>query len=514
MRARARWLPLGGAALAIASHREEAARRNWQSAKSAFGTNASRMTKPSTSSIVGVVGLLALAFVLVRLSSKTAEPRTDERGSATAPASGSASGPAVVPEQDGGDRAGFGEAMAKAAKEATPGLTAVRFVPDRFLVEWEKGPVRGDYFLDRSYREYVKLPEADRAAYIRKRASQVSGPELPATFAEAEPKLVPLVRERISHEIARIMAAQDPLKSLPPEPPHLVLTDELWGVLAYETDDQFVRIDAATMKKWNASFDQAWAGAVKRLEQRSAQHASVLSRRGLHELHYDDGNDSARILVPSELAQLPLTTDLVAAMPKEDLLLVAGANDDDALRAMFDRLVKEWDRGSQNMRIVRIGGGGKVVTPFELHPSHALYGKLADLQRSADQHDETLQREALKKRLDTREDAPFVASLARVRNQEGDEFSFVVHTEETPTLLARADFVVFRRVDLTKKTAMTLACGRWEKVSRLMKGRWKETALHPARWIANEHPTPKELEQLGCDQPFLRLDLGVARPYQ
>jgi hypothetical protein len=403
------------------------------------------MTKPSTSWIVGAVGLLALALVLVRLSSKTAEPRLEERGSASASASASGA--------------------------------------------------------------------ADRAAYVRKRASQMTGPELPATFAEAEPKIVPLVRERISHEIGRIMASEDPLKSLRPEPPHVALTNELWGVLAYETDDQLVRIDAETMKKWNASFEKAWPDAVKRLEQRSAQHGSVISKRGLHELHYDDGNDSARILVPAELAPLRLTGDAVAAFPKEDLLLVAGADDDVGLRALLDRLVTEWDRGSSNMRMVRIGGGKTV--PFELHPSHALYGKLADLQRSADQHDETLQREALKKRLDSREGAPFVASLERVRNREsGDEFSFVVHTEETPTLLPRADFVVFRRVDLTKKTAMTLACGPWDKVSRLMKGRWKETPLHPARWIANEHPTPKQIEQLGCDQPMLRLDLGIARPIQ
>lgn len=467
------------------------------------------MTKPSTSWIVGAVGLLALAFVLVQLSRNSAEPRLEQRG----PASPSASGAAFVSEHDQGDRTAFGEGMAKAAKEATPALTEVRFVPDRFLLEWEKGPVRGEYFLDRSYREYAKLPEADRAAYVRKRASQMSGPELPATFAEAEPKIVPLVRERIAHEIARIMASEDPLKSLPPEPPHLAFTDELWGVLAYETDDQFVRIDAETMRRWNASFERAWPDAVKRLELRSTQHASVISRRGLHELHYDDGNDSARIFVPAALAELRLAGDAVAAFPKEDILLVAGADDDVGLRAMLDRVVAEWDRGSTNMRMVRIGGGKTV--PFELHPSHALYGKLADVQRAADQHDETLQRDALKKRLDTREDAPFVASLKRVRKGEsGDEFSFVVHTEETPTLLPRADFVVFRRVDLTKKTAMTLACGPWDKVSRLMKGRWKETSLHPARWLANDHPTPKEIAQLGCDQPMLRLDLGVARPIQ
>jgi hypothetical protein len=94
----------------------------------------------------------------------------------------------------------------------------------------------------------------------------------------------------------------------------------------------------------------------------------------------------------------------------------------------------------------------------------------------------------------------------------GEELTFVVHTEETRTLLPRAEYVVFRHVDLEKKTATTLACGAWDTVFALMKDRWKATPLWPARWLATDLPTEKERERLGCDHPMLRPDLGVARP--
>ena len=172
----------------------------------------------------------------------------DSGGAASAPTASTAT-ETPLSEDEKADRIAFGEAMAAAAKRLSPAMT-VRFAADRFTVDWETGDLRGEYFLERSYREYAKLPAADRATYIDKRAASVGAPLVPATFAEAEAHVVPLVRERISYEMARIIAAADPLKALPPEPPHRELTGELWGVLGYETPEQFVRLDAPTLSRW------------------------------------------------------------------------------------------------------------------------------------------------------------------------------------------------------------------------------------------------------------------------
>jgi hypothetical protein len=351
-----------------------------------------------------------------------------------------------------------------------------------------------------------------RAAENAVDAAMIPVPQLPATLAEAEPKLVPVVRERVSHEIARIIVSPQPLNALRPEPPHIALTDDLWGVLAYQTENQFVRIDAETLTRWGTTFDKAWINALASLDRRSMRATTTLTEGGVRELHFGDGNDSARLLIGSTFAKLNLAGDPVIGIPKEDLLLVASADDEKSLRALADRLVDEWEKSAQNARVVRISQTG--VVPFTLPPTHPLFARFEDLQRSADQHDERRQREALKKKLGEGDDVPFVASLQRVKNPKTNEdLSFIVHTEDTPSLLPRGDYVVFRRVDLEKKTATTLACGKWERVSRLMTGRWKETPFH-ARWLATDLPTAKELEELGCDHPALRADLGIARSTQ
>jgi hypothetical protein len=458
----------------------------------------------------GAGAIVALAAVVLigraLLAPKAAPTGGDARG-------GDAASDAAE-TREAVDRATFAEEMADAVREGSPDTT-VQVDDERFVLEWEKGDDRGEMHLERTYRAYEKLPAAEREAFVRDRASKIAGPALPATFAEAAPKLVPLVRERIDYELARIMASKAPIRDLGPEPPHVALTDDLWGVLAYETDDQFVRLDGAALARWNVRFDDVWPKALARLAERSSTFTQddAGSQNGLHVLRFGDDNDSARVLVPGVFAQLGLGGDAVVGMPKEDVLLVAPAQDDAAVGALMDRLVEEWDRGAPSLRIVRVGNGK--TAPFVVSTSHPLHAKLADLVASADQRDEELQREALKDKLGEGEDAPYVAARKRVRNdQTQEELSFVVHTEETPTLLPQAEWVVFRRVDLTKKTATTLACGTWDKVYAMMKGRWKDTPLRPARWLATDLPSAEELRKLGCEHPVLRLDMGIARPVQ
>ena len=469
------------------------------------------MVDRGTVRTVAVAGVLfAGAWLLYRGGGAPEKPRVivflpDAGSPQTGDARPAGAGDADADEQG---RQAFGEEMERAAKAADPART-VQLVADRFSLEWEKGELRGEYRLDRSYREYAKLPDAERAAFVRKRAAGIAGPQLPATFAEAEAKLVPIVRERISYEVARIMASPKPHVALRPEPPHVALTDDLWGVLAYETEDQFLRIEAEVLGGWNVSFDKVWPEAVERLEQRS-QAGTTYVVDGVRELRFKDGNDSARVLFPSLLAKQPLPGGAVAAMPKEDMLLVAGAEDGEALQALGKRLLGEWDRGAQNARLVRVGEGK--ATPFAPTGPKPLEAMFTDLRRSTEQRDEGLQREALKKRLGEGEDAPFVTTVMRAKNPTTDvELTVVVHTEGVDSLIARADYVWFKRVDVEKRTATTLGCGAWDAVYPLMKGRWKETPLHPARWLATSLPTAKELKGLRCDHPALRDPPGTTR---
>ncbi len=405
------------------------------------------------------------------------------------------------------DAESFAADMLAAAKAAHP-EASIRYAADRYVLVWEvDGGMRGELALGKAHREAASLRAAERRAFVAKRVASIGAePLLPSTFAEAEAHLVPIVRPRISWELARLVVAEDPLSALPPEPPHVAIGDGLWGGLAFETDEQLLRIDAARLARWNVTFDKAWAGAMDRLAKRSSA-PSFRRDHGLVAIGFGDANASARVLLPSALLEAKLAGDLAVAIPRDDELLVASASDDEALGRLADRLESGDD--DDEPRVVRIGANGQ-TTDFELPPAHPLHARFRGLRRSAEDRDDRRQRDALRDKLGDHEDVPFVATRMHAKNPTtGDEVILAIHSEDVTTLLPRADWVVFQRVDMATRTSTVLACGTWDRVSALQKERWKAIPLWPPRWLAVDHPSARELAELGCDHPMLK---AMGRP--
>lgn len=394
------------------------------------------------------------------------------------------------------DRGEFGTAMLDEARAANPD-TDIQLDEARFVLVWKERDVNGEYHLEGMYRDYLKAAPVDRMPLMHERAAHIKAPPLPTTLAEAEPHLVAVVRERIGFELARIAVSAKPEVELIAAPPHVALTDDLWGVLAYETDDQFIRLDAIALTRWGAKFEDLWPKVLEKLVA-SSTSAKSSENHGVYDLDYGDQNSSARILAPSVFAKL-IGGDVVVAMPKESLFLVTSKADVNAVDALTDRVSREWDRGAQNARLFAVDMKGAVRPYDDARPS------VAELTRAAAQRDEQLQRDALRAKYGEAEDTPFVATLKRIKNPTTkDEIEFAVQTAEVPTLIPKANWIVFRHVDPAHNEATTLACGTWERVYALMKSRWKETPLYPKRWFAAEVPTAKELAALGCDNPALK----------
>jgi hypothetical protein len=319
--------------------------------------------------------------------------------------------------------------------------------------------------------------------------------------------LVPLVRARVLFENRRIEASPDPLHALVPAPPHVELTPALWASLAYRTKDGLEPLGEGELANLAGPFASVWPAVLARFARdvRDAQDAPVLGASGVFELSPADGNAAARLLVPSTFAGLPFAGDAVVALPHESRLLVADAASDASLDALANRLKQLWDEAPCDVRAFRVarhGDAGVAVTPFAWR----------DLESSADQYDATRQKEVLERKLGTGDDAPFLASVKRMRNpQTEEEVSFVVQTEEVRTLLAPAGWVDFRKVDLTRHTATTVGCATWESARTLLGARWRETPLWPPRYETLGFPTTEELAKMGCPQTALAYDLGVAR---
>lgn len=320
---------------------------------------------------------------------------------------------------------------------------------------------------------------------------------IPARWADAQPHVVPIVRARLGQEIARLVVEKKPLAELGPLPPHHDLGGGFWGELAYETKKQFIRIPAQQWARWNVSFESAWTDAVKALASRSE---TPLGRggRALKIGQFGDDNDTARVLVPAVFEPLG-TSSLVVAMPRASVLLVADPKDDTALDELAERVLTEHASGDADLHVFTWSAGK--LSPFALPPSHRLAAKFLDLERTAYQAEVKAQTEALKTRLGDGEEAPYVASLFRVKNPTtNDEFTYVVHTEGVTTLLPRAEVVCFIRVDDATNRGTPQACASWDKVYARMKDRWTETPIHPARWLVKEFPTGEELRAFGFEK--------------
>lgn len=443
--------------------------------------------------LVGAVGVVVAGIVAARLGGGLGGGRESSRGAAPVDAAGP---PAPL------DAEAFAADMLAAAKAAHPEL-ALRYAADRYVLVWESDAgMRGELSLGKMHREAAALPAADRAAFVTTRARGIGvEPALPPTFAEAEAHLVPIVRPRVSWEVARLLVVDDPLGTVPPETPHVPVGEGLWGALAYETDEQFLRVDGVQLTRWNVTFEKAWTGAMDRLAKRSSA-PSFRRDHGLVTVAFGDANASARVLLPSVLASAKLAGDLAVAVPRPDELLVASASDDEALGTLAARL--DGGGGDGEVRVVRVGASGQ-TTDFELPPGHALHARFRGLRRAAEDMDDRRQRDTLREKLGDRDDVPFVATRMHVKNPtSGDELVLAIHSEGVPTLLPQADWVVFQRVDMATRTSSVIACGPWERVFALQKERWKPTPLWPPRWLAAELPPARELKDLGCEHPVLK----------
>ena len=335
-------------------------------------------------------------------------------------------------------------------------------------------------------------------------------PAAPTAALSLDEHLVPIVRARVLFENRRIETSPDPLHALEAAPPHLEITPALWAALAYRTKEGLEPLGADELAKLAGPFASVWPAVLARFARdvadardgKDGKDAPRLGENGVYELSPADGNAAARLLVPSTFSALPFVGDAVVALPHESRLLVADAANDASLEALATRLKELWDEEPCDTRVFRVARPGGAVSPFALR----------DLESSADQYDSARQRDVLQRKLGTADDAPFVASRKRLRNpQTEDEVAFVVQTEGVLTLLPAAGWVDFRAVDLTRHTATTLGCATWESAQALLGARWRQTPLWPARFETTGFPTKSELATMGCTQPALAPDLGVAR---
>lgn len=238
-------------------------------------------------------------------------------------------------------------------QKSPPAATLARAVQDYLAAAGFKGEVTYQPSQERvmarradGVAQFVLLPslargwpegERAQARYLDRCLLMLrEGPALASDAVLAErllPRLYPREHFALTALRRRVAEAEEgepsPELSIPSRP----FNAELSVGLVFEMTDDAAEVNDARFATWGRDFAALEKLAVDNLRRRTHKPI-VKGRGGVFHSNENDGHDGARLLLPERLEGLPLQGDAVVMVPHVELLLVAGADDDAALKAM------------------------------------------------------------------------------------------------------------------------------------------------------------------------------------
>ena len=264
---------------------------------------------------------------------------------------------------------------------------------------------------------------------------------------------------------------------------------DLGVALIADGTDAAPAVTGAQLRASRLEPEAALAVALDNLRSRSRSPSAFESLKpGLFAARWQDGHDAARLLLPDLIAALPVTGDPVVMAPTRDTLLVAGADDKDALLALADAAADTLSTTDQPLsaqalclcegRWADFAGDGDAFAPFD------------DLMRGQWTRDYGEQKQLLDQLHAQSGDDVLVAAYAPMQNRNtGKPFCMTFWVDGFANLLPRADSIVL-------KSAAEVIVVPWRTMTGAVGHRLASTDHYPTRYRADTFPNAGELAQL------------------
>ena len=397
----------------------------------------------------------------------------------------------VSPNEKNNSQEPSQEEFAKLVIKALAKTSEVPFVYDAEnfrLVRQSKD--KADINLANVYKEYLALEDAERPAHVARIAAAFSLKEtdLPTDFDSIKQNLMPKIWSRATFENMklrqRINAGAVFDITLRPMGEHLLTS------LVYDTEEAMRTVSNPEIKTWGVNYDRAFKVACKNL----AASTEAYSQLGdhLHSSVSGDNYDSARILL-DYFKDAKVKGDKVAVVANRNSVYVAGSEDPESLKMMFDlsAMGAEDARPLSPLPLVLKDGKWTDWVPPKDHVSRAVYD-----QRSV-QFFNTLysqQKKLLDQVFKVEGKDIFVASFTAVTNQQAKvTSSFCVWANGVDSLLPKTQIVV-----LCAKQGEMTANGEWEHVQKIVGDLMEvDDSVYPTRYRVKGFPTAEQLEAIG-----------------
>ena len=352
------------------------------------------------------------------------------------------------------------------------------------LVHGERGP----FDLEAAYRHFAgPIVRPDNEEMLKRVVRfYVRPPAVPLTWDEVRTRVLPTITQ-MARQVERAFEIERGTQKEIIR--YAALTDHIAVEVGYPLDDGSVAVSDELLGRWEMDFEEVLNQATTNLLRKGTPKWKVSpDYPGVFRSPWSDGFDASRILLPRVMRSLMVQGDPVAILHAPSCLLVAGADDPDALFQLGRCAKKQWEtnRGSHITRpIRRTDGQWNQWLPPPDHPAHPLLRLMEGLAEKRD-YDELLSvtRERLKMQVAT-------PSVQIVQSPLGDTRTVTTWTDRTATAIPMADGVVFKR------GGETLGVAEFEAVRAALGSDLEPLAVYPRRMLGRTFPAEWQLAQMG-----------------
>ncbi|MEM6533835.1 MAG: hypothetical protein AAF654_14535 [Myxococcota bacterium] len=384
-------------------------------------------------------------------------------------------------------RPAFAELVVESLRDA--GFERLDYDPEAFALRGEFGYLTLSAPFERYRSASVEEGQAILIGLV-KTAVTARDHHPPESWGEASPDVVPVIRPtRLHHQIDLLARADGRTNYL--RTVSSPLAEGLNLELALDTPHATASVSPETLETWGVSEKSALEQAVDNLRNLAPVQTSS-TESGFLIAHAADGHESARMATPEFFHRLGLSGHPVVIPAVRGAMLIAGANDGEALLGMAEAAqdLLEQERWIGFTPYVHDGEQWSRLVLDHTHPAAQAMRKLALMELREDY-------EAQRVPLGKLHEKTFISKLI-VRDEDNTVRSFAAWGQGLKVLLPQADSYVFSLVDPDDPEEVgEMFDVPFVDVLEIVGDKLAVVEnVEPLRYLAESFPDPEQIERL------------------
>lgn len=366
---------------------------------------------------------------------------------------------------------------------------AIHFDPEEYALT---NPNKGVLNLGNAYREYCSTPQDARQDVFDKwvRGWFVVGKPAPEDYEDVRHDLLPVVRGRAYFDLTELELVASGKSGLPC--PYQPLGEHLAVGLVYDMREAMRSIQQEDLDAWGVTFYEAMEVAMDNLRQLPMQFIGPEKGSGVYLSANNDDYDASRLLLTDLIGRFNLDGDPIAMVPARNALMIAGADDVNALKDLLTLAEGAVQKQSYVVSTVALRLQGDDWEPWLPDSSHPLYNefKRMHVELLADEYE--TQKALLAKLHEARGEDLFVAKFDGLQNKNtGNVTSCSVWGAGVATLLPQTDLIAFLGRDGEPHIF------DWERAVEVVSSLMTSLDMYPPRFKVSDYPTEEQFAAMG-----------------